>query len=335
MGSIVSILTSPRLPLLQDSNGNSMDYHDHYREGPLLGEGQFGRVKEAYPQCDSISPNNRPYKLAVKKLQKGMTFRKNIIYTRLRPEILQRECHVLRSLQGTNYTMKLEAIYESPTMIYMITESYDGGHLLEWIKDHPSRLTEIDISRLSYQLLTAIHHCSNHGVIHRDIKAENLMFVHPRMDSDLRLIDFGSCAWHADGNGDDDDDDDDVSSTMITKKETHMLHTTMAGTPFYTSPEMFQRKYSYETDVWSVGVVLYVLVAGYPKDELQSAFDILHTRTNRNLKHLPNLPPHLPDAFLELLNDLLTYKRIDRGMACHYIDREFLHTAKLVSRRGN
>ena len=64
-------------------------HHDRYRKGPLLGEGQFGRVKEAYLQCDSISPNNRPYKLAVKKLQKGMTFRKNIIYTRLRPEILQ------------------------------------------------------------------------------------------------------------------------------------------------------------------------------------------------------------------------------------------------------
>ena len=47
-----------------------MDYHDHYRGGPLLGEGQFGKVKGVYPLCDFISPNNRFYQFAVKKLQK-------------------------------------------------------------------------------------------------------------------------------------------------------------------------------------------------------------------------------------------------------------------------
>lgn len=312
MGAVISTLTSPRYPLIENADGNLLDYHDDFIEGTILGQGQFGIVKEVYPNRDisSHSVNTLPYRFAVKKLQKGMTMKSNVIYSPLHPEVLQRECDILRLLSGSNYTMKLEAVYESHEMIYFITESFDGGHLLEWTKSKRSNLDQEHFSRISYQLLTAINHCANHGVIHRDIKPENIMFVHTGDESDLRLIDFGSSA---------------KDEYHRPNEDNKLLHKTMAGTPFYTSPEMFQQRYSYETDVWSVGVVLYVLVADYPKKDLQIAFDILHTRNDRNLHQLPNLLDHLPASYFDLLENLLTYKRIERGLASSHLDAEFLN----------
>lgn len=88
------------------------------------------------------------------------------------------------------------------------------------------------------------------------------------------------------------------------------LHTTFAGSAFYISPEMFRKHYTVMTDVWSVGVTLFVLVAGYPADALQEAFNKLHNnkRTVESLKKLPNMPDNMPDTFFEMLDSCLTYK---------------------------
>ena len=88
------------------------------------------------------------------------------------------------------------------------------------------------------------------------------------------------------------------------------LHTTFAGSAFYISPEMFRKHYTVMTDVWSVGVTLFVLVAGYPADKLQEAFNKLHDnkRTIESLKKLPNMPDNMPDTYFEMLDSCLTYK---------------------------
>jgi serine/threonine protein kinase len=99
--------------------------------------------------------------------------------------------------------------------------------------------------------LSAVNHCANNKIIHRDIKPENVMFESEAAGSNARLIGFG-CS---------------------TNKVVEGMHTTFAGTPFYNSPEMFQKTYTNKMDVWSIGVLLYVLVAGYPSDNLQQAFN--------------------------------------------------------------
>lgn len=105
-------------------------------------------------------------------------------------------------------------------------------------------------------------------------------------DAELRLIDFG-CA------------------TMDTTK--NMTHQTFSGTPFYISPECFQKEYTTKTDVFSVGVVLYVLVAGYPAEQLQAAFNLLH-KSKRDLKSLPGMPTDMPETYFDMLDKLLTYR---------------------------
>lgn len=131
------------------------------------------------------------------------------------------------------------------------------------------------------------------------------MFVSPQPGADLRLIDFGSG----------------------TNKVVEGLHTTFAGSAFYISPEMFQRTYSLKTDVWSVGVSLYVLVAGYPSECLQRAFNKLQS-ANRNLRDLPNLPDNMPDSFYDMLEGLLTYRHKKRKSAGELLTHEFVQFHK-------
>merc|ERR1712129_609573 len=113
------------------------------------------------------------------------------------------------------------------------------------------------------------------------------MFKANTKSAELRLIDFG-CA------------------TLDLNNEIGKEHVTYAGTAFYNSPEMFKKRYTSKTDVFSAGVVLYVLVAGYPADRLQAAFNLLH-KSKRDLKTLPGMPDGMPDTYYEMINKMLTY----------------------------
>lgn len=128
------------------------------------------------------------------------------------------------------------------------------------------------------------------------------MFKANTKTSELRLIDFG-CATM--------DETVDVE------------HITFAGTPFYISPEMFQKKYTTKTDVFSVGVALYVLVGGYPAADLQTAFNLLQ-KSKRDLKTLPGMPDNMPETYYEMLDKMLTYRYKGRKSAGEMLDDEFV-----------
>ena len=222
--------------------------------------------------------------------------------------MLRGEVQILRTLDGKNYNLKLVSIFETPKVIYMVTEFCGGGEMMEYVGNREEDLRTEDVSRIAFQLLSAVDHCAKHGVIHRDIKPENVMFQDPTPQAELRLIDYGS----------------GTMDPPLAHGEEPITHTTFAGSAFYISPEMYQRTYTSKTDVWSVGATLYVLVAGYPAEKLQKAFNILQTGNNRNLKSLPNLPEEMPDSFYELLEGLLTYRHKRRPSAGDMIKSEFV-----------
>jgi calcium-dependent protein kinase len=89
-----------------------------------------------------------------------------------------------------------------------------------------------------YQLLSAVNHCHANGVIHRDIKPENIMLT---KNNQVRLIDFG------------------LSKISAKNKK----QSEIAGTPYYMAPEVLDGNYNEKADIWSLGVLLYVLVSGY------------------------------------------------------------------------
>jgi calcium/calmodulin-dependent protein kinase I len=351
MGSCMSGFAPQHL--LDVVDGNEEEYQKRFLEENVLGEGEFGIVKLVQdmqlkkqrmmnPTGGATSTNNNhdnneePQPYACKILQKGVVFKDNVLYTPLKPEVLRGEIDMLRTLAGNYYCLKLHAVYESNKRLYIVTECCMGGTMTQYVSAQGTTFTIDDVSRISYQLLSAIDHCVRYQILHRDIKPDNVMFTHLRPGADIRLIDFGSGCMDSKR-----DLSASSSSTVPSKvkgtqpvKDVEFVnglrvHTTYAGSAFYISPELFNHSYTSMTDIWSVGVTLYVLVAGYPSDVLQKVFNILQCN-KRDIHTLPNIPNDIPESFYELLNGCLTYKYQERPGAKKLLQYEFvtLHQQK-------
>lgn len=203
-----------------------------YEVGRTIGEGTFAKVKFAQNTETGES-------VAMKVLD-----RSTIIKHKMTDQI-KREISIMKLVRHP-YVVRLHEVLASRTKIYIILEFITGGELFDKIVHH-GRLSENESRRYFQQLIDGVDYCHSKGVYHRDLKPENLL-----LDSqgNLKISDFGLSALPAPG----------VS----------LLKTT-CGTPNYVAPEVLSHK-GYDgavADVWSCGVILYVLMAGYlPFDEL-------------------------------------------------------------------
>jgi 5'-AMP-activated protein kinase catalytic alpha subunit len=158
---------------------------------------------------------------------------------------IKREISIMKLVRHP-YVVRLHEVLASRTKIYIILEFITGGELFDKIVHH-GRLSEAEARRYFQQLIDGVDYCHSKGVYHRDLKPENLL-----LDSlgNMKISDFGLSA--------------------LPEQGVSMLRTT-CGTPNYVAPEVLSHK-GYKgapADVWSCGVILYVLIAGYlPFDEL-------------------------------------------------------------------
>lgn len=294
---------------IESAAGGEKEYLTNYVEGKTLGQGEFGVVKLVTDVREKDSANAKPK--ACKYLKKGYVFKDNTLYAPVKRSVLEGEVDILRRLDGKCYCLRLCDVYESPSQIYMITEFCEGGEMMPWVSkafQDTSGLRTEDVSRISYELWSAVDHCAKNKVLHRDIKPENIMFVDSNRSSQLRLIDFGSGRC---------DELEQAPGNEVDR------YTTFAGSAFYISPEMFQHSYTNKTDVWSAGAALYVLVAGYPADQLQLVFDKLQSTKPNRLKSLPNMPSNMPESFYEMLEGALQYRHKSRSEAGALMKGEF------------
>lgn len=153
---------------------------------------------------------------------------------------LRREIDIIYQLSHP-HIVKLYEVYEEKDQFYMVTELYNGGELFDRILSK-ERYTEREARDLVKIFLETIKYIHEKGVVHRDIKPENLLMRSNDNDADIILVDFGFAKRAAE----------------ITEDEEY------CGTPNYMSPEIYRgRKYGCESDMWSIGVVVYILLAGY------------------------------------------------------------------------
>eukprot|EP00602_Paraphysomonas_sp_CaronLab_P005513 CAMPEP_0185023902 /NCGR_PEP_ID=MMETSP1103-20130426/6506_1 /TAXON_ID=36769 /ORGANISM="Paraphysomonas bandaiensis, Strain Caron Lab Isolate" /LENGTH=438 /DNA_ID=CAMNT_0027556691 /DNA_START=177 /DNA_END=1493 /DNA_ORIENTATION=+ len=144
--------------------------------------------------------------------------------------------------------IRLVDVFEDDKYLHLVTELCTGGELFDRIiektKSAEGHYSEQDAATIIKSVLNAIEYCHHvHNICHRDLKPENFLFATPESDSELKIIDFGLSRY-----------DDEIE---------HM--STKVGTPYYIAPEVLSRgKYDKECDLWSIGVVCYVLLCGYP-----------------------------------------------------------------------
>ncbi|KAG7472503.1 hypothetical protein MATL_G00109470 [Megalops atlanticus] len=153
---------------------------------------------------------------------------------------LENEIAVLRRIKHEN-VVGLEDFYESRSHYYLVMELVSGGELFDRILDR-GVYTEKDASLVIRQVLHAVSYLHKNGIVHRDLKPENLLYYSQDENSKIMISDFG-----------------------LSKMEDNGIMSTACGTPGYVAPEVLaQKPYSKAVDCWSIGVITYILLCGYP-----------------------------------------------------------------------
>ncbi|KAJ1394314.1 Serine/threonine-protein kinase, active site [Sesbania bispinosa] len=199
-----------------------------YDIGRTIGEGTFAKVKFA-----RNSETGEP--VALKILDKEKVLKHKMA------EQIRREIATMKLIKHPN-VVQLHEVMGSKTKIYIVLEFVTGGELFDKIVNH-GRMGEKEARRYFQQLINAVDYCHSRGVYHRDLKPENLLLD---VCGNLKVSDFG------------------LSALSQQVRDDGLLHTT-CGTPNYVAPEVLEdRGYDGATaDLWSCGVILFVLLAGY------------------------------------------------------------------------
>ncbi|XP_006658129.1 CBL-interacting protein kinase 2 [Oryza brachyantha] len=198
-----------------------------YEMGKLLGQGTFAKVYHAR-NTETLES------VAIKVIDKEKVLKGGLM------DQIKREISVMKLVRHPNI-VQLYEVMATKTKIYFVLEHVKGGELFN--KVQRGRLKEDAARKYFQQLICAVDFCHSRGVYHRDLKPENLLLDE---NSNLKVSDFG------------------LSALADCKRQDGLLHTT-CGTPAYVAPEVINRK-GYDgakADIWSCGVILFVLLAGY------------------------------------------------------------------------
>lgn len=189
-----------------------------------MGSGSYGTVSAA---TDKGSGQKRACKTMAKKAMKNVA------------RFLQ-EIQIMSMLTHPSI-IRLYESFQDEKNIYLILELCTGGELFDKVVEQ-GRMQEEVTRRLMRDTLHALNYLHEHHFVHRDLKPENFLFGTDAPDAPIKMIDFGlSTMW----------------------KEGEML-STKVGTPYYVAPQVLQGAYTNKCDVWSVGVIIFVLLAGFP-----------------------------------------------------------------------
>lgn len=202
-------------------------FDGEYQRGKALGEGAFSVVIEATKRGSDES-------YAVKVVTKSKLTKEDEIA--LKDEII-----VLKELQH-QHIIRLYDVYEEKDFWYLVTEKMSGGELFDRIvsKSFYNEKEARDVCKI---LFKAIGYCHSHNVAHRDLKPENLLLRSEDNDSEIKIADFG------------------FAKKVLTPNSL----TTQCGTPGYVAPEILEGvPYDTKSDMWSLGVIVYILLGGYP-----------------------------------------------------------------------
>ncbi|XWS41946.1 hypothetical protein CRYUN_Cryun17cG0125900 [Craigia yunnanensis] len=215
---------------LDKSFGFSKHFRSKYELGDVVGRGHFGYTCAAKFKKGEL----KGQQVAVKVIPKAK------MTTAIAIEDVRREVKILRALAGHNNLVQFYNAYEDHDNVYIVTELCEGGELLDRILSRGGKYTEDDAKAVMIQILNVVAYCHLQGVVHRDLKPENFLYTSKDENSQLKAIDFG------------------LSDFVKPDERLNDI----VGSAYYVAPEVLHRSYSTEADVWSIGVIAYILLCG-------------------------------------------------------------------------
>uniref|UniRef100_A0A673L8M7 non-specific serine/threonine protein kinase n=1 Tax=Sinocyclocheilus rhinocerous TaxID=307959 RepID=A0A673L8M7_9TELE len=194
------------------------------------------RCRNSIASCSDEQPHIGNYRL-LKTIGKGNFAKVKLARHILTGRELFREVRIMKGLNHPNIVQLFEVI-ETEKTLYLVMEYASGGEVFDYLVSH-GRMKEKEGRAKFRQIVSAVHYCHQKNIVHRDLKAENLLLD---ADSNIKIADFGFS------------NEFKLGSKLDT----------FCGSPPYAAPELFQgKKYDGpEVDIWSLGVILYTLVSG-------------------------------------------------------------------------
>ncbi|VAH27925.1 unnamed protein product [Triticum turgidum subsp. durum] len=247
-----------------------------YDLGDEVGRGHFGytcaaRIRKGARKGDAV---------AVKVIPKA----KRKMTTSIAIEDVRREVKILKALAGHKNLVQFYDAYEDNENVYIVMELCEGGELLDRIlSSRGGKYSEDDAKSVLVQILNVVAFCHIQGVVHRDLKPENFLFTSKDENSQLKTIDFG------------------LSDFVKPDERLNDI----VGSAYYVAPEVLHRCYSTEADVWSIGVIAYILLCGsrpfWARTESGIFRSVLKADPSYNEAPWPSLTPEAMDFVKRLL----------------------------------
>ncbi|XP_030925935.1 CDPK-related kinase 1-like isoform X2 [Quercus lobata] len=259
---------------LDKNFGYSKQFVTHYELGEEVGRGHFGFTCSAKGKKGSLKGQD----VAVKVIPKSK------MTTAIAIEDVRREVKILRALSGHKNLVQFYDAYEDDDNVYIVMELCNGGELLDRILSRGGKYSEEDARVVMVQILSVVAYCHLQGVVHRDLKPENFLFTSKDENSPLKAIDFGLSDY---------------------VKPDERLND-IVGSAYYVAPEVLHRSYGTEGDMWSIGVIAYILLCGsrpfWARTESGIFRAVLKADPSFDEAPWPSLSPDAIDFVKRLLN---------------------------------
>jgi calcium-dependent protein kinase len=197
------------------------------------------------------------------------------------------EVEILKKLIHPNI-MQIFEFYEDKKNFYIITEFCDGGELFDKIVEK-GQLNETDAAGIMKQLLSAVSYIHGNQIVHRDLKPENIL-LDTKKNNIIKIIDWGTARFF----------------------EKNKKMNRISGTPYYIAPEVLLEKYDEKCDVWSCGVIMYILLCGYPPFNADNDNEIMNKIKIGKFSFPEEEWNHISSEAKDMISKMLTYKPSER-----------------------
>ncbi|KAF5728405.1 calcium-dependent protein kinase 9-like [Tripterygium wilfordii] len=247
-----------------------VDVTKDYALSKELGRGQFGVTKLCF---ENVSGKRYACKSISKKK----------LVTKGDKEDMRREIQIMQHLSGQPNIVEFKGAYEDKQSVHLIMELCEGGELFDRIiaKGQYSEKAAASICRA---IVSVVHICHLMGVMHRDLKPENFLLTSISDNAMLKATDFGLSVFIEEGK----------------------VYKDIVGSAYYVAPEVLRRRYGKEMDIWSAGVILYILLSGVPPFWAETEKGIFDAIMKGDIDFKSQPWPTISNSAKDLVSKMLT-----------------------------
>lgn len=264
------------------------DIKQHYTLGKELGRGQFGIT---YLCTEKSTGQTYACKSILKRklLSKGDR------------DDMKREIQIMQHLSGQPNIVEFRGAYEDRYSVHVVMELCAGGELFDRIlaKGHYTERAAASICRA---IVNVVHICHFMGVMHRDLKPENFLLASKDEGAMLKATDFGLSVFIEEGK----------------------VYRDIVGSAYYVAPEVLHRRYGKEIDIWSAGVILYILLSGVPPFWAETEKGIFNAILQGEIDFVSDPWPSISDGAKDLIRKMLTQDPKKRVTSAQVLEHPWL-----------